>query len=433
MSEPPDTLGPETLPRAGYGATLPGGSRGTLVATQVGQRVGRFVVERELGAGAMGVVLLAHDPDLGRPVAIKLLRSDGDDARARLRREAQAVAKLQHPNVIAVHEVGTHGDQVYVVMEFVDGGTLRDWVKAQPRAWEEILAVYRQAGQGLIAAHQAGLVHRDFKPDNVLIGRDGRVRVTDFGIVGVSGGAAETTLPDASTPPGDVSGRLTETGAIVGTPAYMPPEQYGARVDARSDQFAFCVSLYEALFGQRPHEADTVGAMLHAVQSGKVRAVPNTDVHAPVVAAVLQGLRPDPAQRHPSMQALLQRLVRKKSTPVWPFAVAGLGVLALGGAWLAVQTQSSATDVGDQPQVQAEAPVFTCPDAEAELAGVWNDEQRAAIRAAFEKHGSFQASLFDRVAKALDARSDAWGWALDSACAARRSADAEANAWTLQR
>ena len=439
MTEPPETLGPETEPGTGHGAqgsgaTLPANSRGTVVPAKPGQRVGRFVVERRLGAGAMGVVLLAHDPDLGRPVAIKLLRSDGEDARARLRREAQAVAKLQHPNVIAVHEVGTHGDQVYVVMEYVDGGTLRDWVKAQRRSWSEILAVYRQAGQGLIAAHQAGLVHRDFKPDNVLIGRDGRVRVTDFGIVGVSGNPAETTVPEANTPLEDASSRLTQTGAIIGTPAYMPPEQYGAGVDARSDQFAFCVSLYEALFGARPHAGDTVGALLHAVQSGKVRAVPSTDVPGPILAAVLQGLRPDPAQRHPSMQALLQRLEPKASSPVWPFAVAGVGVLALGGAAAAfVFTQR---DVGDAPEVPVsapeETPAFECPDAQAQFAAVWNDERRAEIRAAFEKHGAFQASLFERVEKALDARAAAWIWALDSACAARRAAEIDPETHALQ-
>lgn len=456
MSEPPETLGPETLgpetPMPGSdqtlpgvggsmghaatlpsasGGTLPATSRATVVAQTPGQRVGRFVVERRLGAGAMGVVLLAHDPDLARPVAIKLLKSDGEGARSRLRREAQAVAKIQHPNVIAVHEVGTHGEQVYVVMEYVDGGTLRDWVKAQSRSWAEVLEVYRQAGLGLIAAHEANLVHRDFKPDNVLIGRDGRVRVTDFGIVGVSGGSRDVTLPDPNLPVDDASARLTATGAIVGTPAYMPPEQYKAgAADARADQFAFCVSLYEALFGVRPHEGDTIGSILYAVQSGTVRQVPTTDVPEPIVEAVLRGLRPDPLQRHPSMHALLQALQPKARTPVWPIAVAGVAVLALGGAGYAfVASSGTAADDAPGPATEAVA-VFECPDATATFGAVWNDERRATLKAAFEQYGPIEAAAFVKVAKGLDAREQAWTWGSDAACAARKADEQDSETYS---
>jgi tetratricopeptide (TPR) repeat protein/predicted Ser/Thr protein kinase len=391
------------------------------VAQTPGQKVGRFVVERRLGAGAMGVVLLAHDPDLARPVAIKLLKSDGEDARSRLRREAQAVAKIQHPNVIAVHEVGTHGEQVYVVMEYVDGGTLRDWVKAQARSWNEVLEVYRQAGRGLIAAHQANLVHRDFKPDNVLIGRDGRVRVTDFGIVGVTGGSQDITLPDPDARVDDASARLTATGAIVGTPAYMPPEQYKAgAADARADQFAFCVSLYEALFGVRPHEGDTIGSILYAVQSGAVRPVPTTDVPAPIVAAVLRGLRPDPLQRHPSMHALLRELQPKARMPLWPLAVAGIALLGLGGAGYAFMASRDRPDPTPEPAAEAVAEL-ECPDATTLFGAVWNDGRRATLKAAFEQYGPIEAAAFLKVAAGLDAREQAWTWGVDAACAARRA------------
>ncbi|MCR9161464.1 MAG: protein kinase domain-containing protein [Nannocystaceae bacterium] len=421
MSEPPQTLGPETLGSDTLGPETVGPEAPTSEPTP-GQRLGRFIIERRLGAGAMGVVVLAHDPELERPVAIKLLKSDGDDARARLRREAQAVAKIQHPNVIAVHEVGTHGDQVYVVMEFVDGGTLRDWVKVKPRGWQDILGVYRQAGLGLIAAHQASLVHRDFKPDNVLIGRDGRVRVTDFGIVGISGGSTGVTQSDPNLPIDDASARLTTTGAIVGTPAYMPPEQYAAgAADARSDQFAFCVSLYEALFGVRPHAGDTIGSILYAVQSGAVRPVPPTDVPAPIVQAVLRGLRPDPAKRHPSMHALLGALWPKARTPVWPIAAACLGVVALGAVGYAfLRPNDAQPEPSPTPEV---ASVVECIDAAATFAAVWNDERRAAAKAAFERYGATEAAAFVKVATALDAREQAWTWGSDAACAARRSGE----------
>jgi eukaryotic-like serine/threonine-protein kinase len=214
----------------------------------VGDRVGRYLVLSSLGAGGMGVVFAAYDPNLGRKIALKLLRSglagSSKDARNRLRREAQAIAQLSHPNVVSVYDVGTTDDgDLYIAMEFVEGDTLTLWLKKYPRTWLEIIEVFVQAARGLASAHGVGLLHRDFKPDNVLVGGDGRVRVTDFGL------ARSLLAPDEV-----VRGKpmitalnlaLTATGTVLGTPRYMPPEQItGDDLDARSDQFSFCVARY---------------------------------------------------------------------------------------------------------------------------------------------------------------------------------------------
>src|SRR3954469_19947733 len=207
-----------------------------------------------LGRGGMGVVLSAYDPLLDRRVALKLLRPGAfpgvseQEGRARLQREAQAMARLAHPNVVAVHDVGTVGEQLFIAMEYVDGQTLTAWRSSAERDWRAIVLMYLGAGSGLQAAHAAGMVHRDFKPDNVLIGSDGRPRVGDFGLVSVTRASEGAATTEAGT---------TRHGAIMGTPGYMSPEQVrGEPSDAQSDQFSFCVALYEALYGQRPFAAE---------------------------------------------------------------------------------------------------------------------------------------------------------------------------------
>ena len=259
-------------------------------------KIGRFAVASRLGEGGMGVVLLATDPLLGRQVAIKVLRGEADEAgQRRLLREAQAMARVVHENVIVVHEVGTHEAQVYVAMELVTGGTLRRWQAG--KSWREIVACYVRAGRGLAAAHAAGLVHRDFKPDNVLVGDDGRVRVTDFGLVSAEGEAKRAPVDDVA---------LTQTGAVMGTPRYMAPEQHlGESVDARADQFAFCVALYEALYGGVPFAGATLAALGERVLAGDVRPVPvASPVPIAVRDAVLRGLSRDRAARFAAMPEL---------------------------------------------------------------------------------------------------------------------------------
>ncbi len=258
------------------------------------------------------------------------------EARSRLRREAQAIAQLSHPNVVAAYDVGTTDDgDLYVAMEFVEGDTLTTWLKKWPRTWRDILDVFQQAARGLYAAHGVNLLHRDFKPDNVLVGGDGRVRVSDFGL-------ARSMLagPDElAARPGDqvaaLSAELTATGTVLGTPRYMPPEQLvGPDIDARCDQFSFCVALYEALYGVHPLPGGTAVSML---EQGARAAAPPADTRVPtwVHKVVARGLERDRAKRFASMHALLHDLVPAPVRSRLTLVAVGLAALVLGGAGIA--------------------------------------------------------------------------------------------------
>ena len=320
--------------------------------------IDRFVVTKRLGAGGMGVVYLAEDPVLGRKVAIKLLHAEGArnaTAQARLQREARALASLSHPNVVVVHEVGMHEGQLYLVMEHVAGQTMRAWTRAHADDWRSIVAQYRAAGEGVAAAHRAGIIHRDFKPDNVLVDEDGRSRVLDFGLA--ASGAEPGTTGEAEASWEELDGAdLTKTGTILGTPSYMAPEQFrGMPVDARTDQFSFCVALWEALFEQRPFEGDSLVTLRRAVIAGRRREPPSrTRVPRSIVAALARGLAPDPADRFGSMPELLQALakVRPPHRRVWPWL--GLVPLGLAGAVLAERAGSPDPSPTSPPIVSAE-------------------------------------------------------------------------------
>ncbi|HEX2691881.1 MAG TPA: protein kinase [Kofleriaceae bacterium] len=306
----------------------------------IGDRVGRYLVLSPLGAGGMGVVFAAWDPQLGRKIALKLLRSglagSSKDARARLRREAQAIAQLSHPNVVSVYDVGTTDDgDLYIAMEFVEGDTLTTWLKKYPRTWREIIDVFLQAARGLLSAHGVGLLHRDFKPDNVLVGGDGRVRVTDFGLARslLAPEDAVYVKPEMAA----LNSALTATGTVLGTPRYMPPEQLtGADPDARSDQFSFCVALYEALYGKHPLRDGTSVRML---EHGE-RALPppeGTRLPAAIGRAVLRGLERDRAKRFPSMGSLIEELVQPPPrSPVRYARGAVAAAVLIGGTTAAV-------------------------------------------------------------------------------------------------
>ncbi|MBK8239149.1 MAG: protein kinase [Deltaproteobacteria bacterium] len=277
--------------------------------------IGRFEVRRKLGEGGMGVVFAAYDAELDREVAIKLLRARGADAapaRARLLREARAMAKLSHPNVITIYDVGTLDEHVFIAMELVQGLNLRRWLRHRPRTWRGVLERFADAGAGLAAAHAAGIIHRDFKPDNVLVGDDGRVRVLDFGLARRIDVDAELT-PDSPqlASPDDIE-RLTLSGAVMGTPAYMAPEQWrGLAIDHRTDQFAFCVALWEALFGQRPFGGTGAAAIATRVMSGDLRRPPeDRQVPGWLVRVLKRGLSVLPEQRFASMGELLDVLSR---------------------------------------------------------------------------------------------------------------------------
>jgi WD40 repeat protein/tRNA A-37 threonylcarbamoyl transferase component Bud32 len=369
------------------------GSRGAGRARtlEAGEAIARFTVLRKLGEGGMGIVYAAYDDELDRKIAIKVVRAERVDelTRARVLREAQAMAKLSHPNVVQIYDVGVHHEQVYVAMEFVAGPTLAAWTKVWTEqaaaggraAWPEILAHYVEAGRGLAAAHAVGLVHRDFKPVNAIVGEDGRVRVLDFGIArpiapreASLGLVAETrTGPSPALRlvegEGDTNvsgtGTLTKTGALVGTPAYMSPEQFaGGAVDARSDQFGFCVALWEALHGERPFEGRTPGALLFAMQSGEIRSPPSSGPGAVVPSwlreRIRRGLACEPDERWPSMDALLAALL---DDPAHRRRRAAKLVLGVG---LALALVSGAFAFAHVQQVEAEATTAAALAEEAE-------------------------------------------------------------------
>jgi tetratricopeptide (TPR) repeat protein len=407
MDRPDPAKDQDTLP-----FTPAGGSGGGDAAAVAGGTYGRFVAVGLLGSGGMGVVLSAYDPKLDRKVAIKLLRPDlwgsesGEVGRARLHREAQAMAKLQHPNVVTVYEAGQAGDREFLAMELVEGQTLRAW-QTQKRPWHEVLAMYVAAGQGLEAAHAAGLVHRDFKPENVLIGRDGRPRVGDFGLVG-SGVRADTAdLGNATIETG-----LTVGGSVIGTPAYMAPEQWtGAEeIDARADQFAFCVALWEAIYGEAPFGRADVTERRRAVLEGDVKPPPAArGVPAWLEAALRRGLAREPSARWPSMTDLLAELSRgpARRRRLRVILAVTAGALLAAGSLAIVFSMSAKTD--------------PCPSADARLAGVWDEARRAQVRAAFEKTGlPFAARTASLVEAAMDADRKRWLDMHQQACVATR-------------
>ncbi|MFT3838292.1 MAG: protein kinase [Myxococcaceae bacterium] len=293
------------------------------------RNVSRYQLLDVIGAGGMGVVYTAYDPQLSRNIALKLVRSTSTNeevaakSRGRLLREAQAMAQLSHPNVVAVYDAGTHEGQVFVAMELVQGDTLKLWLRGHKLGWREIAQVFAAAGEGLAAAHARGLVHRDFKPDNVLVGADGRVRVTDFGLARL-----EYTEPEvAASTEASLAARpssMTETGMLLGTPAYMAPEQLKHQpVDARSDQFSFCVALFEALYGKRPYRLTS--AELDEIEFPKDSKTPKA-----LIAVLQKGLQRQPADRFTSMNelnaALKQALEVPRSNKV-PFIAAGVGIM----------------------------------------------------------------------------------------------------------
>ncbi len=290
----------------------------------------RFTIDRMVGAGGMGAVYVARDQTLGRDVAIKLHHTPG--GALRLRREAMAMARLAHPNVVTVFEVGELGRFPFVVMEYVPGTTLREWLAAVPRTVTEIVDMMLAAGAGLAAAHDAGLIHRDIKPENVLVGNDGRARVGDFGLARELDSQEDQPPPGGSTP--NLLAPMTQTGAVLGTPAYMAPEQIGGvMIDPRADQFAFCVTTWEALWGQRPYAGSNVEEVMRAVTGGVRREPPATPkVPSRIRLALERGLAVDPEGRYPTMRQLLEALAEplRRRRKRFVIGAAALGLAAFG-------------------------------------------------------------------------------------------------------
>ncbi|MBI3185198.1 MAG: serine/threonine protein kinase [Myxococcales bacterium] len=421
-------VGPGPEGRPGVGGRLPRGAS-----------VGRYVILGELGEGGMGTVYAAYDPELDRRVALKLLTPElAGKARSSLRllREAQAMARLAHPNVIAVHDVGELGQQVFVAMELVEGPTLRAWVKERPRRPAEIVSAFASVGLGLAAAHDAGLVHRDFKPDNVLIGRDGRARVTDFGLARADASSSSTEEDEEAlghSGGSALSVDLTAVGTVLGTPGYMSPEQHlGRPTTARTDQFSFSVALYEALYQSRPFFPGAWPEFARQVRRAEaeerarrtrplelpaggspspappvVREPPRTPrVPARIRRALTRGLAFDPERRHESMRAFLRELRWDPQAP--RRRAIGVGLLATVGTIVAMWKTGA-----DRQAL--------CAGSELKLSGAWDAAIKERSRAAFQATGRPHAiAAFAGVERALDAYAAKWAEAHSDACRATR-------------
>jgi eukaryotic-like serine/threonine-protein kinase len=411
----------------GGGAGATGGPGPAMVSARpslaAGQAVGRYTVLGLVGRGGMGEVYAAYDPGLDRRIALKIISERGtaqsDNAEERLTREAQATAKLSHPNVVVVHDVGTFEGQVFLAMEFVEGVTLGAWLVERSRGWREVLAPFIQAGRGLAAAHAAGLVHRDFKPGNVMVAPDGAARVMDFGLArridqqdaaGDGQGATPLNAESALDP------SLTRTGELVGTPLFMAPEQFaGGRVDARTDQFSFCVSLYWALCGVHPFGGSSRGELSNNVARGEVVS-PAKKLAAPsrIQRTLLRGLSTNPDARWPSMDALIAELLRdprrRRRQIAWAAVVGAVvcGVVALSAVQLTRRARA------------------TCSGGPDRMAGIWEGADRAGpgsrremVRAAISRSGTEgPEQVWERISTALDRHATRWLAAYRDACEA---------------
>ena len=449
-----------------------------------GAEIGRYVVLGLVGRGGMGDVYAAYDPELDRKIAVKLLRTRSSagqstsEGRTRLLREAQAIAKLSHPNVVVVYDVGTFNEVVFIAMEFIEGDTVRYWLNAGTHDWREVLRVFVAAGHGLAAAHEAEIVHRDFKPDNVRVGRDGKVRVMDFGLARQTSAAdlvpdspeaaalaalkssannrppqpeperdsdavpvlvprtkqvhvdveetrvlpaagtsntqsPRSTLERSTNSPNALETSITQTGAMLGTPAYMAPEQFASKAgDARTDQFSFCVALYESLYGERPFEGKSFMALMTSVARGVVRDAPaGNKVPGWVRKILLRGLSPAADARWPSMKALLHALEHDPSVTHRRWATGAVTALFAG---ILIFTAARSLQARHNP----------CEGGAAKLAEIWEpgataSARKSSIHAAFAATGkSYAERAFDTVKKALDTYTDRWTSTYTDTCEA---------------
>ncbi|MCX4246787.1 serine/threonine-protein kinase [Paraliomyxa miuraensis] len=380
-----------------------------------GARVGRYLVLGELGRGGMGIVYRAYDPELDRPLALKRLRSGGvpadSPAHARLRREAQTLARLSDPHVVTIYDVGEDEAGLFIAMELLEGEDLSTWLAAGPHPWPEVVARMMGAGRGLAAAHRVGVVHRDFKPANVLLGREGRVAVTDFGLArpdvtatADTGGMGPEPAVDATLDPA-----LTEQGTRVGTPIYMAPEQHSGRpVDARADQYAFCVTLYEGLYGRRPFTGADVASLAASKHEAKIDLEPPPGLPQPIPPrlrrVLARGLAVDPQRRFSTMDELLAQLepTSRRHTLAAVAAVTVLTTVALVGI-----ARSSRAE---------RAP---CEGSEDALAQTWNGEIRDPIETGLgEVALPYAAKAAQTAVTELDAWSARWVTAHREVCEA---------------
>ena len=380
-----------------------------------GSEVGRFLVLGVLGSGAFATVYRAHDPQLDREVALKVMRLR-DDQRDLLTAEAKAMARLTHPNVVTVYDVGQAGADVFIAMELVDGPTVRQWTRSARRSPREVLRVFVAAGRGLAAAHDAGLIHRDFKPDNVLIGSDGSVKVADFGLSQVP---APTATQESAAKYSSDTAEATDPARkrrVVGTPAYMAPEVIASgQTDARSDQYSFCAALFEALYGHRPFQGRTLLELQLAQSSGAPTRRPGRRVPRWLDRAITRGMSPRATQRWPSMAELVDALRHGRHRRRIRATAISFGALALA---------ATATFASVEARHKAQ-----CWDSAQRAGMVWNGSVHDEVSAQLTEAGPWGARTATAVAKQLDAYADAWTSSRYATCMDRgrdRTPDIEA-------
>ncbi len=358
------------------------------------ETLGRFEIRRMLGEGAFGEVYLGFDPDLQRPVALKLLKQSATaDSLRRLRLEAQAMAALEHPALLTVFEIGTAGHRNFVAMELAEEGTLREWVDAQPRSFAAIAAQVERAARALAVAHQAGFVHRDVKPTNILVGNDGLARVSDFGLVHIDPVRAAEPAEGTST-----------TTAMAGTPAYMAPELFdGSEPTAFADQYALGVTLHELVYGTRPVKRPPA---LEDIVCPPLRELGPRRVPPWLRAVITRSLKFDPAERFVDMLAMADALrdgVEARGKRVRR-GVLGMALVTAAGLGWAVRSD-------DGPR--------RCEGSPAKLAEAWNDARRDQVRAAITSvDAPYAQTLWQSTASALDAYGGRWQRMHREACEA---------------
>lgn len=369
-----------------------------------GDKVGPYLILSVLGRGGMGIVYAAYHPELDRRVALKLLRDadQGPEQQQWLLREAQAMARLSHPNVVTVHDAGLFEGRFYIAMELVAGETLSAWLRREPRGWREVLEALLSAGRGLSAAHDAGLVHRDFKPDNVLVDATGRAKVSDFGIARAVGALDESTEGSTSRGGPLLSRELTLPELVTGTPGYMAPEQlYGEPPRPSSDQFSFCVTTFEALCGRRPFDSTRAYVELGAPPL----SFTNKYVPRRIAEAVLRGLAVEPSARFPDMRALLAALSDDPGRRRRRLALAATGLGLLGAVGALVGAEQSRT----------------CDGFEAAIERPWGAAARAAAKGAFLSLGtSWAPATWRSTDEAMSRYATGWVSARRQTCEAAR-------------
>jgi len=397
--------------------TLPEPARQRGERVEAGDRFGRFTVISTLGTGGVGVVFKAQDPELRRTVAIKLLHPTGaaPHEQAQMRRKAQAMAQLQHPNVVAIHEIGVEHGRLFIVMDYVEGCTLRSWLCAQERRGGDVLEMFVAVGRGLAAAHDAGLIHRDFRPENVLVGNDGHPRIVDFGLVPDVDNEATEHSADALS----AAAKVDAVGESIRTSAYMSPEHFLCQpVDARSDQFSFCVSLHEALYGVHPFPDDTAEELRAAILEGRRRVLSKRTSAFKWVDSVLdRGLALAPEDRWPSMDRLLHALTHDPAATRRRVVASGLALAVVGGLGFLGATF---TDVER-----------SCATLAAEsLRDAWSDERARGLATQLAGASlTYIRDLSTRVPPTLDRYAEAWTATRVESCEARRRGEVTAETY----